>query len=164
VNVSLGDARSNNIKDRKTAVLAAIDDNWRQFRNSLDRLVSEDMSTPDLPDGQSVIDIVGHVTTWEWELVTSLDRGSVEPVGNVDRFNENAAEAKRDNAPRETVEEMEKVHRSLRDQLAKAPTGYFEPHDPLREMIDSCTVLHYQEHGSQIRIWASKNSLKSSDK
>ena len=31
------------MKDRKNAVLAAIDDNWRQFRTSLDRLRSEDM-------------------------------------------------------------------------------------------------------------------------
>jgi hypothetical protein len=109
-------------------------------------------------ENQSVTDIVGHITTWEWELVTSLERGSIEPVGDIDRFNANAMAEKKGNAPRETVEEMEQVHRSLRDQLAKAPTAYFEPFDPFREMIDSCTVLHYQEHGSQIRIWASKNS------
>ena len=57
-----------------------------------------------------------------------------------------------------TLEQMEDVHRSLRDQLSKAPSAYFEPFDPFREMIDSCTVLHYQEHGTQIRIWASKHS------
>ncbi len=148
------------MKDRKSAVLAAIDDNWRQFRTSLDRLVSEDMSIPGVMAHQSVTDIVGHVTTWEWELVTSLDRARIEPVGDIDRFNEIAAERKKGNDPRQTVEEMEQVHRSLRDQLAKAPSAYFEPFDPFREMIDSCTVLHYQEHGSQIRIWAAKNSMK----
>ncbi|MEE8046769.1 MAG: hypothetical protein V3T49_08015, partial [Dehalococcoidia bacterium] len=100
-------------------------------------------------------------TTWEWELVTSLDRARIEPVGDIDRFNERAAARKHGNDPRRTVEEMEQVHRSLRDQLAKAPTAYFEPFDPFREMIDACTVLHYQEHGSQIRIWASDNSLAS---
>jgi len=61
------------MKDRKNAVLAAIDDNWRQFRTSLDRLRSED--------------IIGHVTSWEWELVNSLDRRTIEPVGDIDRFN-----------------------------------------------------------------------------
>lgn len=121
------------------------------------------MSKPDLLGGKSVTDIVGHVTTWEWELVTSLDRGHLEPVGDVDLFNALAADRKKDNEPRQTVEEMEQVHRSLRDQLAKAPSAYFEPFDPFREMIDSCTVLHYQEHGSQIRIWASKNSLSSAE-
>ena len=149
------------MKDRKIAVLAAIDDNWRQFRKSLDRLVSEDMTKPGVIDEQSVADIVGHITTWEWELVTSLDRAMIEPVGDIDRFNKIATDRKRGNDPRRTVEEMEQVHRSLRDQLAKAPTAYFEPFDPFREMIDSCTVLHYQEHGSQIRIWASKNSPES---
>jgi hypothetical protein len=119
------------------------------------------MAKPGVLESQSVTDIVGHITTWEWELVTSLDRGSIEPVGNIDRFNANAADQKKGNTPRQTVEEMEQVHRSLRDQLAKAPTAYFEPYDPVREMIDSCTVLHYQEHGSQIRIWASKFSLAS---
>jgi hypothetical protein len=120
------------MKDRKSAVLAAIDDNWRQFRTSLDRLISEDMSKPGAMAQQSVADIVGHVTTWEWELVTSLDRSSIEPVGDIERFNEVAAERKKDNDPRQTVEEMEQVHRSLRDQLAKAPSAYFEPYDPFR--------------------------------
>ncbi len=146
------------MKDRKSAVLAAIDDNWRQFRNSLDLLISEDMSISGVLDDRSVTDIVGHVSTWEWELVTSLDRGHIEPVGNIDSFNEKEMFRKRGTEPRKTVEEMEQVHRSLRDQLAKAPSAYFEPLDPFREMIDSCTVLHYQEHGTQIRIWAAKNS------
>ena len=66
------------MKDRTNAVLTAIDDNWRQFRTSLDRLRSEDMS---------VNDIIGHVTSWEWELVNSLDRRTIEPVGDIDRFN-----------------------------------------------------------------------------
>ena len=151
------------MKDRKNAILAAIDDNWRQFRNSLDRLLSEDMSITGVHDGMSLNDIVGHVTSWEWELVNSLDRKTIEPIADVDRFNAQQSLRKKDNAPRQTLEQMEEVHRSLRDQLSKAPSAYFEPLDPFREMIDSCTVLHYQEHGTQIRIWASKNSPSSSD-
>ena len=147
------------MKDRKSTVLAAIDDNWRQFRRSLDQLVSEDMSKPGVLEQQSVTDVIGHITTWEWELVSALDRGRIEPVGTVDHFNEQPAKRKANNDSRQTVEKMEQVHRSLRDQLAKAPTAYFEPFDPFRDMIDSCTVLHYQEHGSQIRIWASRHSL-----
>lgn len=150
------------MKDRKSAVLAAIDDNWRQFRNSLDKLVSEDMSKSGVLDKYSVTDIVGHVTTWEWELVSSLDRSTIEPVGDLDQFNEREMQRKRGTEPRQTVEEMDQVHRSLRDQLSKAPSAYFEPFDPFREMIDSCTVLHYQEHGAQIRIWAAKNTHTSS--
>ena len=138
--------------------MAAIDDNWRQFRDSLDRLVSNDMSTPGVLDDLSVADIVGHVTTWEWELVTALDRGHIEPVGDIKRFNENAAHRKKGAGVRRVVEDMERVHRSLRDELAKAPTAYFEPGDPFRDMIDSCTVLHYQEHGTHIRVWAADNS------
>ena len=60
------------MKDRKSAVLAAIDDSWRQFRNSLNRLVSEDMAKPGVLEKQSVADIVGHITTWEWELAHYL--------------------------------------------------------------------------------------------
>ena len=154
-------ARSYNVKDRKSAVLAAIDDNWRQLRNSLDRLVSEDMAKSGVNGGQSVADIIGHITTWEWELVNSLDRARIEPVGDIDQFNDRSALRKQGNDPRKTVEEMEHVHRSLRDQLAKAPTAYFEPFDPFRKVIDSCTVLHYQEHGSQIRMWSANNSTPS---
>ncbi len=151
------------MKDRKNAVLAAIDDNWRQFRTSLDRLRSEDMSVVGVHDGMSVNDIIGHVTSWEWELVNSLDRRTIEPVGDIDRFNAQESLRKKDNTPRQSLEQMEDVHRSLRDQLTKAPSAYFEPLDPFRELIDSCTVLHYQEHGTQIRIWASKNSHAASN-
>ena len=149
------------MKDRKSAVMAAIDDNWRHFRNSLDRLVSGDMSTSGVVDDMSVADIVGHVTTWEWELVTALDRGHIEPVGDLDWFNENALKRKKGTGARRIVEDMERVHRALRDELAKAPTAYFEPDDPFRELIDSCTVLHYQEHGAHIRVWAAESSLAS---
>jgi hypothetical protein len=139
--------------------MAAIDDNWRQLRNSLDRLVTDDMSVPGVQDEWSVTDIIGHITSWEWELVTALDRGHIEPVGDVDRFNETAMQRKKGIGTRRIVEEMEQVHRSLRDELAKAPSAYFEPDDPFRNLIDSCTVLHYQEHGTHIRVWAAKNSL-----
>jgi len=96
------------LKDRKNAVLAAIDDNWRQFRGSLDRLISEDMSKPGVQPDRSVIDIVGHVTSWEWELVTALDRYRIEPVGNIDQFNERELLRKNGTEARETIEEMEK--------------------------------------------------------
>ena len=75
--------------------MAAIDDNWRQFRNSLDRLVSSDMSLPGVLDDMSVADVVGHITTWEWELVTALDRGHIEPVGDINLFNEDARQRKK---------------------------------------------------------------------
>ncbi len=134
--------------------MAAIDDSWRQFRDSLDRLASGDMETPGVVGETSVSDVVGHITTWEWELVSALDRGYIEPVGDVKRFSDEAVNRKRGTEARRVLEDMERVHRSLRDSLAKAPTAYFEPDDPFRELIDSCTVLHYQEHGTEIRVWA----------
>ena len=152
------------MKDRKSAVLAAIDDSWRQFRTSLDRLVSEDMSKPGVSRDLAVTDIVGHVTTWEWELVNALDRNRIEPINDIDEFNRNATQNKKGRTPRQILEDMEQIHRSLRDQLAKAPNTYFEPSEPFREFIDLCTVLHYQEHGSQIRVWGSEHSLNASDR
>ena len=89
-----------NVKDRKSAVLAAIDDSWRQFRASLDRLVSEDMSKPGVSRDLAVTDIVGHVTTWEWELVNALDRNRIEPISDIDEFNRNATQNKKGRTPR----------------------------------------------------------------
>ena len=152
------------MKDRKSAVLAAIDENWRQFRTSLDRLVSEDMSKPGVLSDLAVTDIVGHVTTWEWELVNALDRNRIEPIIDNDEFSKSAIRSKKGRTTRQIIEDMEQIHRSLRDQLAKAPNTYFEPSEPFREFIDSCTVLHYQEHGSQIRVWGSEHSLNASDR
>jgi len=151
------------MKDRKSAVLAAIDDNWRHFRDSLDQLISEDMLVPEVTSEHSVADIVGHVTYWESELVSALGRGSFEQIYNIDHVNNDAMERKKHNLPRETVQEMDKVHRELRDMLSTTPRSYFEPDEIAREMIDSCTVLHYQEHGTQIRIWMGRQYRTDND-
>jgi len=91
---------------------------------------------------------------WEWELVTALDRGQIEPVGDVTNFNESARQSKQELNPRQILQEMEQTHRALRDELAKAPSAFFEPDDPLRKMIDERSILHYDEHGRAIRIWS----------
>ena len=149
------------MKDRKSAVLAAIDDNWRLFRSSLERLVSDDMSKPDVHKNMSVTDLVGHITTQEWKLVTALDYGNIETTRDDDDFNDASRKRKNSVEPRQAIADMEQVHRSLRDGLARAPSAYFEPFDPFRALIDASTVLHYQEHGMAIRIWATKNSMAS---
>lgn len=145
------------LKDRKSAVLAAVDDSWRQFRNSLNNLVTEDMNQTGVHGDYTIADLIGHVTTWEWELVTALDRGQIEPVGDVANFNESARQSKHELTPRQILEEMEQTHRSLRDELSKAPSAFFEPDDPLRNMIDERSILHYDEHGRAIRIWSRGN-------
>lgn len=62
------------MEDLKNAILAATDDNWREFLNSLDRLLGQDISITGVHDEMSLNDIVGHVTSWEYEMVISLNK------------------------------------------------------------------------------------------
>ena len=137
----------------KEAVIAAVDDAWRDLRRSLSPLTAADMDIPGVCGEWSVKDVLGHVTTWEAELIQSLAMGRALPSLAVDAFNQAAAVLKRRLSHRELMEQLEETHRSLRDALNGTPSSYFEPGESLREKIDADSVLHYDEHAAQIRAW-----------
>ncbi len=142
--------------DIKSQVLAAIDDNWRGLRKALAPLTSADMDAPGVSGPWSVKDILGHITTWENEVMRAL-RGEQRTYSpNIDAFNDLDVRRKSKLTPREVMAELEDVHRALRDALASAPESHFKFGTSLRKTIDEDTVLHYQEHVRDVRQWARK--------
>jgi uncharacterized damage-inducible protein DinB len=145
--------------DIKAQVLAAIDDNWRGLRKALAPLTSADMEAPGVSGSWSVKDILGHITTWENEVIRAL-RGEQRTYSpNVDAFNELDVRRKSKLPPREVMVEFEDVHRALREALGHAPETHFKFGTSLRKTIDEDTVLHYQEHVRDVRLWARKRKL-----
>ncbi len=141
--------------DVKAAVIAAIDDSWREFRRSLSSLTTQDMDTPGVSGAWSAKDILGHITTWEAHVVRTLELGRADTVPgfDIDRFNADEVSARSHIASRDILVQMEETHRSLRDALAAAPASHFGHGSSLRRTIDADTVEHYEEHVRDIKKW-----------
>ncbi|MEX0762214.1 MAG: maleylpyruvate isomerase N-terminal domain-containing protein [Dehalococcoidia bacterium] len=139
--------------ETKHAVIAAIDDAWRDLRRCLSPLTGPEMIIPGVCGEWSVKDVLAHITTWESELIMALGRGSAVPTPNLDEFNEKAVRSRASLTSREVMEQLEDTHRSLRDALNDAPAAYFAYGESIRTKIDSDSLLHYEEHAAQIRAW-----------
>lgn len=144
------------VSGTKEQVIAAIDDSWRELRRSLSRVRSADMAVPGVCGDWTIKDIVGHITTWESELVDAITTGSNLPSSNISQFNHEAAAEKARLTVREVMARMEETHRVLRDLLRRQPSSKFEPGDGVRYQIDEASILHYEEHTAQIRSWVRK--------
>ena len=140
----------------KQQVVAAIDDAWRELRRTLSRLRTADMVVPGVVGDWTIKDLIGHITTWESELIDALTLHSNLPSRDISQFNQDEAEAKSHFSTREVMAQMEETHRLLRDLLSQLPSSRFEPGDGTRSVIDEASVLHYEEHAAQIRGWIRK--------
>jgi uncharacterized protein (TIGR03083 family) len=140
--------------ETKLAVVSAIDDTWRELRRALAGLTSRDMDAPGVCGDWSVKDLLGHITTWENEVLKSLAAGKPLPVQDVDAYNEAEVAAGRRVAARDVLVVLEDTHRLLRETLGSAPAAAFEHGSPLRKLIDEDTVEHYREHTQHIREFA----------
>ena len=141
--------------DVKAAVIAAIDDSWREFRRALASLNTQEMDTAGVSGAWSAKDILGHITTWEAHVIRSLELGRVATVPgfDLDRFNADEVGSRSHLAGRDILVQMEETHRSLRDALAAAPASHFGHGSSLRRTIDADTVEHYEEHARDIKKW-----------
>ncbi|MSQ09162.1 MAG: ClbS/DfsB family four-helix bundle protein [Dehalococcoidia bacterium] len=141
--------------DVKVAVIAAIDDSWREFRRVLTSLNAQEMDTPGLAGAWSAKDILGHITTWEEHVIRSLafGRNETTPGFDLNRFNADEVTAMSHLSSRDILVKMEETHRSLRDALAAAPPSHFEYGSPMRGTIDADTAAHYDEHARDIKKW-----------
>ncbi len=124
------------------------------MRKTLSALNVAEMDAHGVAGEWSVGDLLGHITTWEAELINVVSSGSQTYYADLDEFNARAVRAKARLTDREILAQLEETHRALRDALAAAPPAYFEPGHPVRKSIDEDTVNHYVEHAAHIRRWA----------
>jgi hypothetical protein len=142
--------------DVKAAVIAAIDESWRDLRRTLSTLNSAGMEKPGVNGDWSIKDLLGHISTWEMELLAVLSSGIQARYPDLDGFNAREVKSKESLSARDILIRLEDTHRALRDALIAAPAAYFEHGSPIRKSIDEDTVNHYEEHLMQIKTWARK--------
>ncbi|MBM3959430.1 MAG: DinB family protein [SAR202 cluster bacterium] len=140
----------------KAEIIAAVEDTWRAFRDSFERLTTSDLEVAHVAGEWSIKDIVGHVAAWDQELaylVVGREPGKDLTRRRIDSFNRQQVE-KRDGRPvSEVLTELGEVRRLLRDALQSAPDEYFEAASIWRRRIDSYSIYHHQEHTAEIQLW-----------
>jgi Mycothiol maleylpyruvate isomerase N-terminal domain len=140
----------------KNEIIAAVDDSWRSFRDSFERLTTTDLDVPGVTGEWSIKDLVGHVAAWDValaRLVAARDAGPGLNDREVAALNRQQTSRRGKKPLAEVLTELEEARRTLREALQGAPDAIFEPGDPLRERIDTYSVFHHQEHAAEIKLW-----------
>lgn len=139
-------------------VTAEIDKAWQALDTVLAEVPSEHMDAAGVVDSWSVKDLVGHISTWESEMMENVRRfldphdGEMRRYPDVDAFNERTVRGKRDMSLDDLVGDLEKTHKETVEFVRDLPEGAFEmPEVDWRIRID--TYEHYSEHGEHIRDW-----------
>lgn len=145
----------------KSEVIAAVEDTWRTFRDSFERLTTDDLEVSGVAGEWSIKDVVGHVAAWDLALaraLTARDPGPELSDRQVEAFNrqQSARRAKRTVA--EVLTELEEARRTLRDALQSAPDEAFTRGTDWRRRIDTWSVFHHQEHAAEVKVWIDRTN------
>jgi len=137
-------------------VLRQIDGSWGELRSALNEVPCDRMEEPGVVGSWSTKDLLGHMTTWEAEMMANVQRVvdglEMKRYTDIDAFNADASEAKRAMGVEDLRQELSKVHGEtvqFVSALADELLGCGEVEWRIR--ID--TFAHYREHAEQIRRW-----------
>ena len=140
----------------KSEVIAAVEDTWRAFRDSFERLTTTDLEVGGVTGDWSIKDVVGHVAAWDLALariVAASDLGPEPTDGQIETFNRQQSARRSRKTVAEVLTELEEARRTLRDALQAAPESAFIHGSDWRRRIDTFSVLHHQEHAAEIKTW-----------
>jgi hypothetical protein len=140
----------------KAEVIAAVEDTWRSFRDSFERLTTTDLEVAAVTGDWSIKDVVGHVAAWDIalaRLLNSRDVGVDLSQRQVDTFNRQQAARRAKRTVAEVLTELEEARRTLREALQAAPDSAFVAGSEWRDRIDTFSVFHHQEHATAVRLW-----------
>ena len=151
----------------KAEFLKAITQRWQDFLTSIDGLSPEQMKLPGVIGSWSVKDILGHVTSWEQETLSTLpgiEAGKPAPVysqlyGSIDALNAYMVLAKDRQSLDEVLENLHKVHAKLLQFIEEADPAYFVEETPFLVRLSMDTSEHYPEHTEAILSWRAKQRL-----
>lgn len=148
-------------------LLARIDGPWSALKASYAGLTVAQMTHPGVTGDWSVVDIIGHVTTWEEEALKHLPHileGKRPPrysvlYGGIDAFNALKTEENRRRSPAEVLARAEDVHRRLVAYIEAAPEELFATETRFRRRIRLDTYSHYPIHTQAIREWREREGI-----
>ena len=145
----------------KSEVIAAVEDTWRTFRDSFERLTTSDLEVSGVAGEWSIKDVVGHVAAWDLALaraLTARDPGPELSDRQVEAFNRQQFTRRTKRTVAEVLTELEEARRTLRDALQSAPDETFAKGTDWRRRIDSWSVFHHQEHAAEVKVWIDRTN------
>ena len=135
-----------------------IDEAWERWRTVLAEVPPERIDEVGVVEKWSVKDLIGHVATWDGELIGALgsylETGDVSVLAfvDVDELNERTVSAKRDIPLPGLLADMNRAHETavglvgeLREEVLSV--------EEVRRRIGADTFFHYDEHAAHVRAW-----------
>ena len=141
--------------NRNANVVQRIDDSWRDLQSALAEVPAQRVEESGVVEAWSVKDLLGHVTTWESEMMANVQRVvdglELKDYADTDAFNAETSAAKLAMSLEDLSEELTTVHARTVEFVLALPEGLLEVEWRIR--ID--TFAHYREHAEHIRSWLS---------
>lgn len=142
------------------------------LRAALDGIGTDDMLRPGVVGVWSIKDILAHLTAWESELVTALNKAQgrgvphIVLIEDIDEWNEEQYHV---NAPRPLDviwKDFEAVHNMLLTMVRDLPEKLlvdgrrfpWMEGEPLAYLIEENATLHEREHADEIRAWRASHT------
>ncbi len=139
-----------------TDVARHIDGSWRELQCALADVPGDRMEEPGVVGHWSTKDLLGHVTTWEAEMMANVQRVvdglEMKLYPDIDAFNEDASAAKRAMSLEDLRQELFTVHGET-VRFVSALSDELLGREEVEWRIRIDTFAHYREHTEQIRRW-----------
>jgi hypothetical protein len=137
-------------------VARQIDGSWRELQSALAEVPGDRMEEPGVVGHWSTKDLLGHVTTWEAEMMANVQRVvdglEMKPYPDLDAFNADASAAKRTMSVEDLRQELSKVHEET-VRFVSALSDELLGREKVEWRIRIDTFAHYREHAEQVRRW-----------
>jgi hypothetical protein len=141
------------------ALLARIEDSWRNLLAALDGVPEERMTDPGACDGWSLKDLFGHLAFWDQHAVAEIDRalaGKPREDAAWQAMNDADYAARRAHPLPQQRSDMHQAHAALVERL-EAIAGLDA--EKLDAAVKPDTYLHYDEHVPDILAWRQRAGL-----
>ena len=143
----------------RSQLIAKVEKRWKEFTDSFTRLTDEQITQAGTMGQWSLKDMLGHVTTWEEELLKYLPTilaGKTTPryknkYGGIDAFNALMVEEKRGLPLDEIRKQLEETHARVITFLKTVPEEHFVKENRFRKRVRLDSYGHYKEHTQAIR-------------
>ncbi len=137
-------------------VVRQIEGSWRELQSALAEVPGDRMEEPGVVGHWSTKDLLGHVTTWEAEMMANVQRVvdglEMKRYRDIDAFNADASAAKRAMTVNDLRQELSKVHGET-VRFVSALSDELLGREEVEWRIRIDTFAHYREHAEQIRRW-----------
>ena len=139
-------------------VLGEIRTAWRELETTIARVSPERAEEAGVTGAWSVKDLIGHITTWENEAMTTIrlyvENHDLKTLAwpDVDSFNARSVESKRATPYAELRDDFNRTHKELVEFVKNMESPDLEIGE-VEKRVRVDTFAHYREHTLDIQRW-----------